>query len=684
MADTKVREWQQHYEEAMELQAEWYQEAYKDLRCHLGDQWDHDDLAYLKDEGRHAFVYNKTRRNVKLVTGYQRKNRLSFYCRPQEGDDEYTSELMSDVMIWAANKDNMYNKISTAFEGCAITGLNMASLWMDPSEDPVNRDIRLAIDPFNSFVMDPYWSKMDLSDCRYIMRRRYINQDEAIALVPTERKDILGMSPMPPDGKFIYMPYSRKGVAGDLYTYDEYWTRKMKRVKMLIDNATGEFRLWKGSDSALGQFLRKYPQVEMIETYQKSVELNIIINGQLVWTGPGPEGLKDYPFVPIVAFHHPEFDDYALRLQGIVRPMRDPQKELNIRRSSMADIWSSNVNSGWIFKEGAVKNPLDLYKTGQGVLIQLDRNSQPGDLERVKPGEIPQSFMAYSEVIDSDINTIPGINEELLGVADGGNSEISGVLAKVRSANGLTILQDLFDNLSLSQKMIGQKMLELIQANFSREKIQRITNKEVPEEIFEEGYSKFDCVVGEGMLTDTQRSLYYAQLVQAVNSGINIPQSAIIDALPISNKSELMKKFEEEEQQKQEQKKVIDEQQEMNLKLANAKIVSDLSLAKEREARIISDISLAQERSSEASENIAQAALAKAKTISEISQMEDDRILKVLSFVNMLENQEAADRENVTSGILQSSQSISQGVEQSFQQKSQEDKPQEQPQNPQQ
>jgi len=52
---------------------------------------------------------------------------------------------------------------------------------------------------------------------------------------------------------------------------------------------------------------------------------------------------------------------------------------------------------------------------------------------------------------------------------------------------------------------------------------------------------------------------------------------------------------------------------------------------------VVADISLAQERASEAEENRAQAALARAKTITEIAQMQDDRILQVLEFVNMLE-----------------------------------------------
>jgi hypothetical protein len=83
----------------------------------------------------------------------------------------------------------------------------------------------------------------------------------------------------------------------------------------------------------------------------------------------------------------------------------------------------------------------------------------------------------------------------------------------------------------------------------------------------------------------------------------------------------------------------------MALELANSQKEENLALAQERRARVISDISLAAERSSEAQENMASAALSRAKTITEIASLETDQVLKVLEFVNSLEKQEVAGRD---------------------------------------
>ena len=81
------------------------------------------------------------------------------------------------------------------------------------------------------------------------------------------------------------------------------------------------------------------------------------------------------------------------------------------------------------------------------------------------------------------------------------------------------------------------------------------------------------------------------------------------------------------------------------MEVLNATKEEKLGLAKERQSRTISNLALKDERESEAQQNIAQAALDRAKAITEIAKMNEDRILQVLHFVTQLEQQEAAGRE---------------------------------------
>ena len=117
--------------------------------------------------------------------------------------------------------------------------------------------------------------------------------------------------------------------------------------------------------------------------------------------------------------------------------------------------------------------------------------------------------------------------------------------------------------------------------------------------------------------------------------------------------SDLEEAIESQEEQKQLQQHKIDAQEQLAMELGNAQKEQALALAQERRARVVADISLSSERASEAEENRAQAALARAKTITEIAQLEDDRIIKVLNFVNQLEQQETQDRIAIDENIHQ-------------------------------
>ena len=79
------------YEEAWQIASSGWgsflAEAEKDLLSFLGDQWTPEWKAYLKEQGRSLTVYNKVKRTVKLISGYQRRNRLSMTTKPRGMSD---------------------------------------------------------------------------------------------------------------------------------------------------------------------------------------------------------------------------------------------------------------------------------------------------------------------------------------------------------------------------------------------------------------------------------------------------------------------------------------------------------------------------------------------------------------------------------------------------------------------
>jgi len=129
--------------------------------------------------------------------------------------------------------------------------------------------------------------------------------------------------------------------------------------------------------------------------------------------------------------------------------------------------------------------------------------------------------------------------------------------------------------------------------------------------------------------------------------------------------SDLEKAIEKQDQMLAEQAAQASQMQQLQMEVLNATKEEKLGLAKERESRVVSNLSLKDERESEAQQNIAQAALDRAKAITEIASLNEDRVLKVLAFVNQLEQQEAMGREAQKMQVGAQAQQVNQSVDSS-------------------
>lgn len=647
------------------------QEAAKDLQVFLGDQWSGQDKAHLREQGRNALVFNRVRRNIKMVAGKERDSRHSWIAQPIENTDEDAASILTAAMLWASSADNMANTMSDAFEGCLKTGINLLELSMDFVDDPVNGDIKLSRVPHNAFLLDPRFMRRDLSDCEYVLQRRLLSKDAVKALLPFRADDIEQINGKGADGKFSGMQQFSAGSAKQTMKYDQFWLRKFRSAKVLIDQETGEQREFNMKDmdrARLKMFVDQFPHVKIIDKQIPTVELNIFVENKLMFSGDDPWGIGDFPYTPVMAFWDPEYTanhsdfsggipgtddfgsffspqhsgDFSLKLQSLVRCSRDPQTEANKRRSKMLDIIDSQLNTGWQAKEGSVVNPKDMYQSGQGKVVWMKDDSQMTDAQKIHPPDLPAGLFNISKMMDQDITEVAGITDELLGMQDDGNLQMSGVLAKMRQGAGLTVLQDLFDNFRYSQKLVGKKIISMMQSNWSAEKVQRITNEEPPEEFFSKQFGKYDVTVEESMETPSQRNLAYAQLLQAKQMGIAIPDELIIEFMPITNKKGLKEAMAAQAERAQTIEQESLEDQARMRELQRAKVFSDIGLGVERLARAEADRGLAAERESEFAENHAQAALARAKAMKELESMETDNLIKLVSFIR---EQERVDRE---------------------------------------
>lgn len=597
-----------------------------------------------------VLVLNKVRRVVNLYSGYERENRLSTVCAPIEDSDEETADIFSDVMLYVYDKGDAHHVISEAFEHSLKTGLAIVGIYIDYTKDKVNGDIKFYWKPFNALMLDPYFTKRDLSDCDQASTRDLLSREQVKCMLPWVDPSIIDDIPTGiRDNKYqylgIYRQYNSTYIAKNLLTYDQHWVRVNKPQKYLVDLDTGATQEWNGSpeeEAEIQEAIAQNANVQIINSYKRTIELNIIVGGRLLYSGPDPTGLDDFPFVPLIAGFEPLLDTIELKIQGLVRSIYDAQRQYNRRHSQIIDLMESVINTGWISKNGAVVDPTMLLQSGQARNIVLNNDFDvQTDIREINAPQVPPGYLQYQDIIDKNIMEIPGGSEELLGISSTGDSQVSGRLAEVRASNGLKGNRGLFDNLEQSLKWLGQKVLKVIQLNFTPGKVWRITKRDPTPEFFSGEFGQYDCVIKQAILTQTQKAAYYYQLLQLREIGIAIPDDEIVDAAPLQGKERLRAKMNEIAQQQQQAAQIEMETANRQAQLETSQIDNNLALAQERRARVLADIGLARERISEGEQNKAKALLDNAKTITEIEDLDRAHFLEVMRFAH--ETQVAED-----------------------------------------
>ena len=143
--------------------------------------------------------------------------------------------------------------------------------------------------------------------------------------------------------------------------------------------------------------------------------------------------------------------------------------------------------------------------------------------------------------------------------------------------------------------------------------------------------------------------MQFAQLLQLRESGVPIPDSVLLDAATIQNKTELTKAIEQQQQQQQQmqqqQQQVAMEELKARTDLAYARAEADRGLGAERYSRIEENKALATERRAEAKKDENIGFLNLIKALKELDTIDIDQLQKMMSLSQMLKTQNAVASE---------------------------------------
>ena len=697
MSDVDIKgEYQTNYQYAQDYWASYLSSAQTYTLGASGYTWTTEERQQLAKEGREPIEFNITRRPIEYFSGYLRDNLKSIVYTGVENSDEETAKLFTELGLQIWDKGKGYREFLNAADEMFKAGMSLCGIQMDYSKDFINGDITFFKRTYNSFLLDPTFESITLEDCNFAITRDLINPSYAKQLLH-KHVDTQVIDDIPygfRDNKFLqYNPQFTNIINNrKIIAYDQYYRRTSRMRKFLIDERNDEYkditdfddeemdrlelglyRIGKFNDEAglMGIDRESIPQVKIMSVERPFIELNVLLNGECVYSGEDGTGITEtYPFAPLLCYFEPSVWMSEQRVQGIASSEWSNQRQFNKRHMKIIDMFDSVISTGYKYLIGSVPDVSDLQQAGQNKLIGVDPDNAPQGLDSVQQlvgGNVSPALIEYQKILDDLSLTLANVNQSVLGIDEGGNTQISGRLAQVRIAQGLTANRKVFDNIEDAQQVLGGLVMQCIQKKYPASKIERMLGRPPTDQFYEKQFEQYDATIKESVRSKTQKDLYYYELVNLKREGIvDVPEDEIIRALEMSGIDDLRESIERRQQQIAEQQEKVDAQERMALELGNAQKEQALSLAQERRARVVADLALSSERASEAEENRAQAALARAKTITEISNMEADKILKVLGFVNMLEQQEIADREAIDQKINSEANAINSETQGSF------------------
>lgn len=628
-----VSDFTQDYNRAYMLLNTYYAEAYRDVGFYLGNQWSLDQLKYLSDERRNAFTFNKSRKTINMVSGYLSANEMQSIVVPRENSSPETADQLTELLD-TQMKPKGYRIMQKARHNSLVSGVSWVSPWIDYRKDYVNGRIEFHLDNWNDVIWDPFSYRLDLEDCTFVARRKYLSKDVIKSLVPGCEREIDAMGYGNRDEKFTYEPYARQWGLQALLAYNEYWKQRYKKGWLLVDKVTGEQKPWKGDKKRLELMQRFMPNLAVIEGYYKTVEYNIIVENRLLYSGEDPWGLGEYPFVPFYCVFDPSYDLYQWKIQGLQRLLRDSQEEYNMRKSKLLDIVDSQIGIGWKAKSGAVSNPKALFQSGQGKVIFFNPGYEIGDAEKIDPPNIPESLFALQESFDADIKDFVDIG----ALGNDQSDRMSAMLFKMKQSMAIMQLGPIMDNFREAQYLLSNKVLKMIQ-KFTPDKVERLIKQKPTPEFYNGTFLDYDVDVVEAIMTDTQRQQAFMEAWSMKMGGSAVPDKLLWQLSPMPIQKDLRQILEEQDQQAQQAAQEEKQDKARVNELLEAKAFTDISLGQERLSRIKYDAALSEERLAAAQEERSRSALNDIKAAKEIDGMHLEHAERLLNIIRGVEEE---------------------------------------------
>ncbi len=597
-SDPKRQEIVERYKYASEHFASWNTEAKEDYEFALGDQWTDEDRQALKDQARPCLTFNRIRPIINIVSGYQRENSARIKVNPEGGEDRIFSEVMDRAIKFVEKISHLNHKMGYWFDDGCYCGKGWLEGIITYDKDPIRGELQFKQRTPYQILPDPDFKEYDLNDgCRYCFKVVKLTKAELLDLYPGKKTVIENLDNDTSDdptqtivggvllegdsddygNKSALTTITQEGGSEDdeesefdndeKFTVKEYWHLKMVDKFFVIEKDNGEPRRFDKKEEA-EVFITSQGFGKIIERKVPEMHVSALCAGWLLQDdklSPFEPYYSGYSFFRFMADWAPNSEDEVLRVQGITRPLKDPQREKNKAKSQNLHILNTQANSGWVIDDNAL--------TPEGSKKLEEMGAKPGIVIKKKPGSevreiLPKGpnagMIQREEKADEEFKQVIGVNPDLLGLQE---NTASGRAIGLRIKQAVLSLTRLFANYRYSKEIIGKFILEMVPMLFDEKKLIKIIGpqymgKALDPEKYPEGLkdghiaafltmvkdNKYDVFVAEADQNATMRYEIFQELTELLKAGAPIPMDLLVDYMDLPNSEEVKQKIKQQQQ----------------------------------------------------------------------------------------------------------------------------------------
>lgn len=463
----------------IEAQPDWRSVAKKCCAYYDNDQLPKSLVAKLKERGQPLTIHNLIAPTIDGVLGMEAKTRTDLLVQADDPDEamETMAEAINAAFADAARLGRLDKARGEAYASQVKTGIGWVEVYRNPN--PMGAQYRIKCVPRDEVFWDWFSTEHDLSDARWLLRRRWTDVDSLINMFPNKREVIEHAA----NGWTTFIDTDHlAGVSPDLVNaYQEYesWSREDSewmssqrnrvRLQIIYYRTVERKEVIRLSDGRTIEYQADNPlHIAAVGTGKARLEMGQLTRVIESWyAGPHFLGSKQcdapgglFPLVPFWGYRK----DSSGEPYGLIARALPAQDEVNFRRIKLT----------WLLQAKRVimdKDATDMPRNK--VMEEVER---PDGLIELNPNRKNQKSISEVFQVQQDFNIAAQqfkvmeesmrLIQDTMGVYGAFLGQESNASSGVAIANlveqGATTLAEINDNYSFGSQLVGELLLGYI------------------------------------------------------------------------------------------------------------------------------------------------------------------------------------------------------------------------------